>query len=274
MIDIFRNIPSLDHIKKMIFADKVKIKESILKTKIKFYVEGTDELIWEGSNKVILPGAGFIARGLFDLSNKEITPSYNTALGLDNTLYVDPLSTERTYLFCVGTDGCGTENSQVYTENYAKWIMPTSLVPFQYRALAKDLSNTERTSLYFGRKTLSNYYAYYFKAFESNPVFVQQYTDGTPIDGTVYTTTNSTPVETYVETRLKITKDDCRDYFIATTGINDAKVNTISLCTAWYKNIGGFNYYQNIRPVTKLNFPNEPLIDLLKGIDIVYQVYF
>ena len=74
--------------------------------------------------------------------------------------------------------------------------------------------------------------------------------------------------------RLKVTKEDCRDFFVATTGINDARVNTISLLTAWSKEIGGVKYYQDIRPLTKLNFPNEPLIDLTKGLDIIYHIYY
>ena len=74
--------------------------------------------------------------------------------------------------------------------------------------------------------------------------------------------------------QLKITKEDCRDYFIATTGINDARINSISLLTAWKKTIDGYDYYQDIRPLTELHFPNEPLIDMTKGLDIIYQIYY
>jgi hypothetical protein len=122
--------------------------------------------------------------------------------------------------------------------------------------------------------TLSKYYAYYFKAFDSAPVLTQQFTDGTAIDGTIYSTTSTFPVQTFVTMGMSITPDDCRDGFIDTTSINDARINTISLCTAWAKTIGGYPVYQDIRPVTKLNFPNECLIDLRKGIDITYSVYF
>ena len=73
---------------------------------------------------------------------------------------------------------------------------------------------------------------------------------------------------------MKITKDDFRDYFIATTGINDARINSISLLTAWYKDIDTYRYYQDIRPLTRLNIPNESLIDLRKGIDIDYSLFF
>ena len=38
--------------------------------------------------------------------------------------------------------------------------------------------------------------------------------------------------------------------------------------------INGKEYYQDIRPLTKYNMPNEQLIELSKGLDIVYQIYY
>lgn len=247
---------------------------SKLQTKIILTNRDTGEVIFKGKNKLILPGAEFLAMALFDLPDVPLTPSYNTKLNLDNTIYTTtPQDTNKVFLFCVGTDGCGTENSQVYEEDYRKWIQPEALVPFQYKPKNKDISGSLR-AVYYGRKTLGDHFAYYFKAFDSKPQLVRQFTNGTSIDSTVYDVTDQTPVETYVSMSMSITKDDCRDYFIKTVGINSARVNTISLCTAWKRVVDGFNYYQDIRPITKLNFPNEPLIDLRKSIDIAYQVYF
>ena len=264
-----------EFIKKIVRSDSVAItpKHSI-KTKIDFKIPGTDEVVYSTTNKIILPGAAFIARGLFDIPRNEITPSYNTALNLENTIYsAQPLSIEKTFLFCCGTDGCGRENSQVYAEDYGKWIAPEKLVPFRYVDKTKDLKAPLR-AVYYGRKPITGKILYYFKGFEAEPEFYQQYIDGTPIDNTVYTNNNTTQIETVVKLSMKITKDDFRDYFIATTGINDARINSISLLTAWYKDIGTYRYYQDIRPLTRLNIPNESLIDLRKGIDIDYSLFF
>ena len=73
---------------------------------------------------------------------------------------------------------------------------------------------------------------------------------------------------------LRITKDDFRDYFRATSSINDARINSISILTAWYISGAGYKWYQDIIPLTQLNIPNEALIDLTKGIDITYHIYF
>lgn len=271
---------SLD--KQLILFDKSESKdESTIththqKTAIEIRDEDTGELIFKGSNKVIIPGSTFTAVRHFNLPGHiEVTPSYNTALQLDNNVSDNPegLDVSKCFLFAVGTDGCGLEPSQVYNVDYTKWIMPENLVPFRYVPISLDIDVSLRDS-YFGRKTGSEYIAYYFKAFETAPVYRQQYLDGTPIDGNIYTSLKTDEVESFVELRLKVTKEDCRDYFTATTGDNDAKVNTISLLTAWPRIINGHTYYQDIRPLTKLNFPNETLIDKTKGLDITYHIYY
>lgn len=282
----------------LVLKDKLNIKDELVErkhhrfgdTEIEFRIPGTNEVIWRGKNKLVLGGAGFLANLMFNLSSdwKEVTPSYNAEIGgLDNTVTAKPdTAVDKAYLFCVGTCGCGHENSQVFDVNYAEWIPPFTsydaanrdkgyLVPFRYPLLKDDLSATLRQS-YFGRKDCGDRIAYYFKAFEnSNPAFIQQYIDGTPITSTVYNNKTDKEVESFVELRLSITKDDCREWFVATTGINECKINTLSICYAWkYKGDDGFDYYQDIRPVTRLNFPNEALIDLSKGLDIIYHIYF
>lgn len=235
------------------------------------------EVIFEGiHNKITLAGAGFLARSMFDLPGTEVTPSYNNALSLDNTINTTvPGDTYKTCLFCVGVDGCGRENSAVVEEDYKHWINEDHIVPFQYRPQTKDLSDSERNSTYMGRKTIGNtFFAYYFKTFDAAPVLNQYLEDGTPIDGTIYKSTSLLPAYTVVNMQMSITTSDIRDYFIATTGINDARINSISLCLGWKKTISGHPVYQDIRPMTRLNFPNETLIDLRKGIHIDYSVYF
>jgi hypothetical protein len=94
------------------------------------------------------------------------------------------------------------------------------------------------------------------------------------IDSDVYTSEKTDEIESFIELELMVEPDECREWFKQTTGINDAKINTFSLCTAWAKTIDGQIYYQDIRPLTKYNIPNEYLIDLTKGIQISYHLYF
>ena len=251
------NIAEFSH-----FNDKTNVTTATHRgTDVRVYVGGTDILLYRGTNKIILPGAEFTATQHFDIPRQYITPSYNTELSLENSVFETPSTPEKVYLFCVGTDGCGRENSQVYEVNYGKWCAP------EYITEAKK-------EIYHGRKVIGNRVAYYFKQFESKPVKKVRFEDGTTVDATVYKSTKESEIETFVEINLKITEEECREYFINTVGINEARINTISLCTAWKKEINGKEYYQDIRPLTKYNMPNEQLIELSKGLDIVYQIYY
>lgn len=239
--------------------------------------ENTNEILFYGRNKVILPGAAFTARKHFAIPDQEITPSYNDALGLDNSVHEAPPSEadEKVFLFSVGVDGGGWEPSQIYPVNYGKWCAPGDLVPFRYQPLTDDLGEELRDS-YFGRKTYDaqNRIAYYFKSFDIEPTFHQQYIDGTPIDANIYESEKEDEIETYIELVLKITKEDCREFFRATTGPNTARINCIQLLTGWAKTVDGIKYYQDIRPLTKLHFPLESLIDITKSIKIIYHLYY
>lgn len=241
-------------------------------------IHGTNKVLFEEWNKVIIPGSIYTACKHFpNIVPETKTPTYNSIIGLDNTVSLTRTeeNASQVCLFALGVDGCGPEHSQVYDVDYTKWIRPNDLVPFRYQLMDNDLSETLREK-YFGRKAITgnNRIAYYFKGFDLDAVLHTEYIDGTPIDDNIYQSDNTMEANTYVELKLSITKEDCREYFEATSGINQAKVNTISLLTAYPKLVNGYTYYQNIRPLTKLNFPNISLIDKTLGVDITYQIYY
>lgn len=279
--------------KSMTFYDGLDTTDklySTFKTSVDVLNSETGEIIFKGlKNKVIIPGSGLIARKLFDVSSPEITPSYNEVFG--DSMYtptvdtapssadIDTVATKdnhKVLLFCCGVDGCGTQNSQVYPVDYRKWIAPENLVPFRCVPIDNDINDELRES-YFGRTEVeikgNKYIAYYFKRFESIPTLVQQFIDGTPVSSDIYNAESDTAAESYVEMNLKITTQDIRDFFAASTGMDDARINSISLCSAYPVEENGYVYFKDIRPVTKLNFPNEQFIDASKGIDIIYHIY-
>lgn len=207
--------------------------------------------------------------------------------------------TRRTYLFCVGIDGCGIENSRVFKVRNTKWIAPymyaaydpgtgiidtditNCLIPFKMRPSGSDLTSDER-QLYFGRSTVSNgtntMISYYFKGFDQAPNLIRRYADDSSdlsnIDN-VWKDNRFSDAEVVVQLKMSITTADCREYFNSITGTNSSRINTISLCTAVpYLDSNNQLYYQDIRPLTKFNFPNEALIDSSKGIDITYYLYY
>jgi hypothetical protein len=214
----------------------------------------------------------------------------------------------RVFLFCVGIDGCGIENSRVFKVQNTKWIAPydytkfdsgnglidesitNCLIPFKVRELANDLDATDR-NIYFGRSEVTDnnkqMVSYYFKSFDTTPTIIYRYADdSTDLNNIpdVWKDDRLSEAEVVVQLKMNISPTDCREYFELVTGTNTAKINSISLCTAVPytadKNCapavanGREIYYKDIKPFTKFNFPNESLINTSKGIDITYYLYY
>lgn len=299
--------------------DKLKVNQAgnmRFSSKLEFY-NNRGELIWEPlHNKTVIAGAALTLMKLFNLDRSclENTPTYDEVMGLDdaaaptdypavsivdangNVVGSMPDETQRIILgFCVGTGGAGLESSDVFNVPYASWITPDNMVPFRYPIQSSD---TVDESIYKGKKTitLSNGQirsAYYFKEFSNTPTLTQNYvsTIGTFTDSvspeTVYSNTASADnAQSFVELHLKITKDDCREYFIAHSGLEDAKINQLSLVSGWTKTVsrtklntsgntvtGEYEVWQSVRPFSCVNFPSEILSSTSKSLSVVYTIY-
>lgn len=262
----------LQETKRLINKDEMRKNRIIIKNDV------TGEVIHDVTNKVVLAGSAFTAQKHFNITAPVKTPTYNTVLGLENTSTENNTEpglrrSEIVCLFAIGNDGCGPEQHQVYDVKYASWIKEANLIPFRYCNINNDLSDLERT-MYFGRKVTNNKYIYYFKAFDLTPQFVQRYVDGTPIDENIYSSSKPEEVESFIQLKLKIATEDCKEYFTAIGDTTGSKISSISLLTAWKTTVAGKTYYQDIRPLTKLHFPNESLSEESKALDITYLIYY
>ena len=237
-------------------------------------------------NKILVPGSVFSASNAFGVEPPIKLPSYNKELSLENTTSEEePKNDPIVCLFCVDDSGCGTLQKEIFKVNYNDRIEPETMFPFRYVDKSNDLTVDQR-QFYYGRKELTddenNKVAYYFKTFDTTPQMHLRYIDGTQINDEFYNTESEQAVECYVETRLRITRLDFRDYFEAKLGWDKARVSSLSLCYAWYDTKaeeeggpeGGYKYFQDIMPYSKLNFSYEWLVDLTKAIDFQYRVYY
>ena len=255
------------------------IKGGPKKTKITFIDDSDGSIIGEYENKVLLTGSMLSAERDFGIDPPVILPNYNTEMNLENTLdyeTVEPMNEPVICLFCVGDSGCGTTPKDTYAVGYKDRINPTNdILPFRYVDADEDL-NDDMRKYYFGRKIMDDgKIAYYFKAFETKPQMHVRYTDGTEISEDFYNIDTDQAVECYVETRLKITRLDFRDYFENVRGWDHARISTLSLCYAWYDDtIDEYKWFQEIYPYTKLNFPVEWLTDLNRAISIHYSIFY
>lgn len=289
-------------------------------SEIRFINDETGEEIFKPlHNKTTISGSALTAMKLFSLDRSSLdnTPRYDDKLGTAGLLngYVDgtyptlevkdtngnivgsiPDETQRVICgFCVGQGGAGLDISDVFEAEYCSWITPDNMVPFRY----PEVNDDNVPELYYKGKaevSLPNGQtrnAYYFKEFSNTPTLKQSYvsTIGSFADSvnaqTVYSGSIDSKAQSYVELHLKITKDDCREFFIAHQGLANAKINQLSLVYGWRKtievtkpNISGnivteeFEYMQDIRPFSILNIPNEILSDLSKSISMIYTLYF
>ena len=226
-------------------------------------------------NRVVISGSIAAAVGLFNLELPAM-PTYNTALELQNSVSSEPTTPRVISLFCVGDDGCGVLDSDVFVPNYIDRIPPSKVYPFRYiEAGGQDIDENER-ELYFGRKVdTDGNIMYYFKAFDNQPQMYLRYTDGTEINpATMYNVITSQEAECFVKADLNISRLDFRDYFDKVLGWDKARISSLSLCYAWYLNTGGYKWYQDIIPFTKLNFSFEKLVDSTKSLSFEYSLFF
>lgn len=255
------------------------------KTKITITDHDTGRVLGEYTNKILITGSMFSGCKAFGIDTELNLNSYNDEMHFDNDQekkvgnYKDSI----VQLFCIGDDGCGSTQKDVYICNYTDRIKPLTdlnnieigcIYPFRFQDIDDDIPDQLR-DYYFGRKEYTDKIAYYFKKFDTIPELHVMYTDGTQVDDNMYISTTDQVAECYIETRLRITRNDFRDFFEKTIGWDNARISSLSLCYAWeYVGEDGKKYYQDIYPYTKLNFPVEWLVNLDKAIDFNYQVYY
>ena len=290
-----------------------------INSKIEFFNDATGERIWTPlHNKTVIAGGALTLAKLFNFDRLALnrTPTYDRILGLDegnieqpglfptitvkdnigNTVGVIEDESQRVICgFCLGQGGSGSDISDVFDVPYASWITPDNLVPFRYPLASTD--NVDET-MYKGKKTINlstgqTVVAYYFKEFSNSPQLVQNYvstigtfTDEVTAENVYSDTASADKAQSYVELHLKITKDDVREFFYRHDGIESARINQISLVTAWKKpvsvtklNSSGsmttatYEYFQDVRPFSVANIPSEILSDQSKSISCIYTLY-
>lgn len=268
-----------------------KLKGGAKKTKVIFRNHDTGEVLGEYENKVVITGSQMNACAMFGLEKVVDFPTYNSEMELDNSTDADeePKNHPLVCLFCVSDSGCGTLPKDVLVSKYTDRLKPAPanptsindfssdmIMPFRYVDIDSDIDDDLRKH-YFGRKTFDNLgkVGYYFKKFDTAPQLHLRYADGTQITKYMYNIESEQMAECYVETRLRITRLDFRDYFENVLGWDKSRISSLSLCYAWYDDtIDQYVYYQDITPYTLLNFSVQWLTDATIAVDVDYQIYY
>lgn len=229
-------------------------------------------------------------------SNGEEIDYYVPALnGEENTKEIVHPHGEYVCLFGVGLTGSAVNVLTKPPVDYKEYSIQESLgtedgsqmtgimVPFRFTA--NQLSDTDRIK-YFGKTgewTASNVdnIGYYLKRFENDPIiknFWKAASDETESTNEVsqneyfprVNTVNSSTIESYTELVLKITPNDIKEWFDATSNIDETRINTIALFTGRYNKLK--DDYENVRLFSKLTFQVNNL-SLTKDFVIIYRIY-
>ena len=162
---------------------------------------------------------------------------------------------------------------------------PMTGVMIPFRFTANQMSEADSVK-YFGKTgtwsaSNTDNIGYYLKRFESDPTimhFWKAASDETESTNEVsqneyyprVSTANSSTIETYTEMILKITPKDIKEWFDATSNIDETRINTIALFTGRYNKLLGD--YENVRLFSKLTFQVNNL-SLTKDFVIIYRIY-
>jgi hypothetical protein len=96
------------------------------RTKITILDHNTGEVLGEYENKVVISGSMLSGCKVFGIDTSLILPSYNDEMEFDNDQPKDPENMKKSIvqLFCVGDDGCGPTQKDVFIVNFTDRIKP------------------------------------------------------------------------------------------------------------------------------------------------------
>ena len=240
------------------------------------------ETVFETENMIVLGGSLFTLEKVFGVKSPLTVDSLNNIMEVANT--GSPVLTDKdTYvcLFGVGTGGAGESITDVKdVRYYEREIM--DMVPL--RQTSDELTSDEAAKYWF-KKTVNisgvDKTAYYLKRFETDPEIrvlwrdAEGDEDGSEVGSNVHETSslNTTPIETFIELTLKITKKDVREYFNDLGNVEVTRINSIGLFTGVLGVLeDGSQDYKDVKLFSKLNINNE-VLTLAKDLTIAYRIY-
>lgn len=240
------------------------------------------EVVFETENMIVLGGSLFTLEKVFGVTSPLTVAYINDIMGIANT--GTPITNNNNTFVClfgVGTGGAGESITDVKDVKYYEREI-IDMVPL--RQTANELTSDEAGKYWFkkpvdvGGVTKT---AYYLKTFENTPEIkvlwrdTEGDEDGSEVGDNVYQTpeSNTTPIETFIEMTLKISKKDVREYFDDLGNVEVTRINSIGLFTGVKGTLeDGTEDYKQVKLFSKLNINNE-ILTMSKDLTIAYRIY-
>lgn len=242
------------------------------------------EVVFEENNSIVLGGSLYILEKLFNVESGLSVAYINDIMGIATTgTHITEIYPKDNCicLFGVGIGGAGESLSDVYDVKYYEREL-VNMVPF--RQTADELTSIDQEKYWFKKPVTINGVnktAYYLKSFEAKPEIHVLWRDGvndedgSEVPNNVHNTptTNTTPIDTFIEILLKISRNDIREYFADLGSTEVARINSIGLFTGIKTLIDANTYdYKQVKLFSKLNFNNE-ILAASKDMTISYRIY-
>lgn len=253
-------------------------KKPGFKTDIRGFNE-LGEQVFRTENSIVLGGALFVLEKVFGVASPLTVDYLNNIMGIATTgPAINEIYPKENVvcLFGVGTGGAGDSITSVKdVKFYEREVF--DMVPF--RATDVELPAADAPKYWFRKDLTNGKTGYYLKKFETTPQIkvlwkdAEGDEDGTAVESGVHGTARTEPIETFVELVLKISKNDCREWFELNGNVEQTRVNSIGLFTGVKGTLGdGSEDYKQVKLFSKLNINNE-MLTLAKDLTIVYRIY-
>lgn len=234
--------------------------------------------VFDEENQIVIGGALFVLEKVFGATSSLTVDYLNNFMGIANTgtpiTEIYPKETT-VCLFGVGIGGSGDTITSVHDVKFVEREI-VDMIPFRVTSQPLDSGDVDK---YWFRKLDTGKTSYYLKNFETAPVIKalwkdgQGDADGSEVEPNVHTTGRTDAIETFVEMVLKISKKDCREYFVNAGSIEKTRINSIGLFTGKKATLAdGTTDYKQVKLFSKLNINNE-MLTTAKDLTIVYRIY-
>lgn len=178
--------------------------------------------------------------------------------------------------FMIGDGGAREDNMTAIAPNYKNRTLYRP-VPFRMSNDGSDLQNGQyfgKVKSFQGSAGMDPITSYYVKKFDNPaPRIVHTWVTDNPnelaiVDDTVFASTSSMAIESYLEINMSVSKDDARGFFTSTEA--SPRINEFGLVSGWYNSVA--DDYESIRLFTHFT---RPSIALSEGdsIEAIYRLY-
>ena len=221
-----------------------------------------------------------ISRGEYDSVhyNAEFPKDPPPGLKLTENLGINISAMNFIFGFMMGDGGAREDNMTAIAPDYKRRTLFRA-VPFR---MSNDGTNIPEGK-YYGKVTtfaggskMDPVTSYFVKRFDApNPRIIHTWVTDNPneisiVDDSVFASTSSIPIESYVEINMSVTHEDGRGFFTSTQA--SPRINEFGLVSGWFNPAPRKLDYESIRLFTHFTRPSIALTDG-DSIEAVYRLY-